>query len=44
MSINLRGRSFLKLLYFKSEEKRNLLDLYKYYKSLNRAGQKQKNL
>ncbi len=34
MSINLRGRSFLKLLDFKSDEKRYLLDLYKNYKSL----------
>lgn len=44
MSINLRGRSFLKLLDFTSEEIRYLLDLSKDYKALKRAGIKHKNL
>ena len=43
MSINLRGRSFLKLLDFTSEEIRYLLDLSKDYKALKRAGIKHKN-
>lgn len=44
MGINLRGRSFLKLLDFTSEEIRYLLDLSKDYKALKRAGIKHKNL
>ncbi len=38
MAINLRGRSFLKLLDFTSEEIRYLLDLSKNFKNLKRAG------
>lgn len=38
MSINLKGRSFLKLLDFTSEEIRYLIDLSKDLKSLKRAG------
>lgn len=38
MAINLRGRSFLKLLDFSSEEIRYLIDLSKDLKSLKRAG------
>ena len=34
MGVNLRGRSFLKLLDFTSEEIRYLLDLSKDYKAL----------
>ena len=44
MGVNLRGRSFLKLLDFTSEEIRYLLDLSKDYKALKRAGIKHKNL
>lgn len=44
MGVNLRGRSFLKLLDFTSEEIRYLLDLSKDYKTLKRAGIKHKNL
>lgn len=44
MGVNLRGRSFLKLLDFTSEEIRYLLDLSKDYKSLKRAGITHKNL
>ena len=38
MAVNLRGRSFLKLLDFTSEEIRYLIDLAKDLKSLKRAG------
>jgi ornithine carbamoyltransferase len=38
MAINLRGRSFLKLLDFTSEEIRYLLDLSKNFKNLKRSG------
>lgn len=38
MAVNLRGRSFLKLLDFKPEEIRYLLDLAKDFKHLKRAG------
>ena len=38
MAINLRGRSFLKLLDFSAQEIRYLLDLSKDFKSMNRAG------
>lgn len=38
MGINLRGRSFLKLLDFSSEDIRYLLDLSKNFKNLKRAG------
>ena len=38
MAVNLRGRSFLKLLDFSSEEIRYLIDLAKDLKSLKRAG------
>ena len=44
MGVNLRGRSFLKLLDFTSEEIRYLLDLSKDYKALKRAGIKHKSL
>lgn len=44
MGVNLRGRSFLKLLDFSSEEIRYLLDLSKDYKALKRAGIKHNNL
>ena len=44
MGINLKGRSFLKLLDFTTEEIRYLLDLSKDYKSLKRAGISHKNL
>ncbi|MGI5965786.1 MULTISPECIES: ornithine carbamoyltransferase [Anaerotruncus] len=38
MAINLRGRSFLKLLDFSAQEIRYLLDLSKDFKSMKRAG------
>ena len=38
MGVNLRGRSFLKLLDFTNEEVRYLLELSKNFKSLKRAG------
>ena len=38
MGVNLRGRSFLKLLDFTTEEIRYLLDLSKDYKALKKAG------
>lgn len=38
MAVNLRGRSFLKLLDFKPEEIRYLLDLSKELKTLKRTG------
>ena len=44
MGVNLRGRSFLKLLDFTSEEIRYLLDLSKDYKNLKRAGVVHKKL
>ena len=44
MGVNLKGRSFLKLLDFTTEEIRYLLDLSKDYKSLKRAGITHKNL
>lgn len=44
MAINLRGRSFLKLLDFTPEEIRYLLDLSKNFKNLKRAGVAHKNL
>lgn len=44
MGFNLRGRSFLKLLDFTSEEIRYLLDLSKDYKNLKRAGVVHKKL
>ena len=44
MGVNLRGRSFLKLLDFTNEEIRYLLDLSKDYKALKRAGIKHNNL
>jgi len=44
MAINLRGRSFLKLLDFTPEEIRYLLDLSKNFKNLKRAGVPHKNL
>ena len=44
MDVNIKGRSFLKLLDFTSEEIRYLLDLSKDYKALKRAGIKHKNL
>ncbi len=44
MAINLRGRSFLKLLDFTPEEIRYLLDLSKDFKNLKRAGVSHKNL
>lgn len=44
MAINLRGRSFLKLLDFTPEEIRYLLDLSKDFKNLKRAGVPHKNL
>jgi len=44
MAINLRGRSFLKLLDFTPEEIRYLLDLSKDFKNLKRAGVYHKNL
>ncbi len=43
MAINLRGRSFLKLLDFTPEEIRYLLDLSKDFKNLKRAGVPHKN-
>ena len=44
MAINLRGRSFLKLLDFTPEEIRYLLDLSKNFKNLKRAGVPHKSL
>lgn len=44
MGVNLRGRSFLKLLDFSSEEIRYLLDLSKNLKDLKRAGVVNKTL
>ena len=44
MGVNLRGRSFLKLLDFTSEEIRYLIDLAKDLKSLKRAGIAHKKL
>ena len=44
MGVNLRGRSFLKLLYFTNEEIRYLLDLSRDYKNLKRAGVAHKQL
>ncbi|CEN75137.1 ornithine carbamoyltransferase [[Clostridium] sordellii] len=44
MGVNLRGRSFLKLLDFTSAEIRYLLDLSKDYKNLKRAGVVHKKL
>ncbi|MBE6059841.1 MAG: ornithine carbamoyltransferase, partial [Clostridium sulfidigenes] len=44
MAINLRGRSFLKLLDFTPEEIRYLLDLSKDFKNLKRVGVPHKNL
>lgn len=44
MGINLRGRSFLKLLDFTTEEVRYLLDLSKDFKSMKRAGTEHKYL
>lgn len=44
MGVNLRGRSFLKLLDFSSEEIRYLLDLSKNLKNLKRAGVVNKSL
>ena len=44
MGINLRGRSFLKLLDFTSEEIRYLLDLSHDFKRLKRAGVLHKKL
>ena len=44
MAVNLRGRSFLKLLDFTTEEIRYLLDLSKNLKDLKRAGVVHKTL
>lgn len=44
MAINLRGKSFLKLLDFSSEEIRYLLDLSKNFKNLKRTGTPHKYL
>lgn len=44
MAINLRGRSFLKLLDFSSQEIRYLLDLSKNFKNMKRSGIPHKSL
>ena len=42
MAQNLRGRNFLKLIDFSSEEVRYLMELAKNFKSMKRAGQPHK--